>query len=1199
MFDITIYSKGSKHAGAKYLYENLIDSFDNKKDITAYYLGSDSKVSNVYKEVRMNEYICSQAIDTAFHIKNREITGKNYKALENAMAGIVRGEKVLKVSDAEHTPGADFTFSVPKSVSVLFSQVSKENQDKLLKALDEAVKESFKYTKNYLNSRKGAGGSEDIDGDFLAGKFIHFDSRAGDPQLHAHISIANCMLCDDGVWRTIDFSKILNGEVRHTIGAVFRNELARNLVALGLDIELTGKTDNENEFFEIKGIDKHVMERMSKRSKEIMKTQQELIDKIENRYSNVINVVIRSEKYGNDDERRFKLVERLSQRKKKTLHKLEHKSTKDYIALNSRKTKNKDLKVESMMEMWDVELSKAGFTKAVAAGFFQERKGKVENVVKNYKDIVNEILTDKKVMFTAQELEKKLFQEFCGTKSMGQIKRLKQKILNDKSLVQLSYDKEKKALGYTSIEQIELSNDNLVVAKRMATADNNIGFTRKDAGRYFIEMAKNNVKFMHEEQKQAFLFLTENPAKLKIVVGKPGTGKTWILEQVSKALATKDVQFYGCAIAAKTAKNLEQETGIKSFTIDKILTDSANEKLAIPKNITLVIDEAGMIGTKKWNQLMSLAEEHNWNVIAVGDPKQIASVNVGMPIKDILDSDYGASISMELSNIQRQKTAELQSVAQSAAKLAVDEVFKKLQDFNIIQVKENDNDVLESIAADFLADTHTSKIMIAQTNEQCFKLNEMVRKHYKEAGLVSGEEVTITNEVNGEVIEQVVSVGDTIRFTKNDRKLKVSNGDTGRIRAIQETNSGYSILVEVEGGKIVKLNTSDTENNRAIFKLNYAITDYASQGQSIDSVYAIASDGKLANAETLNVKLTRCKLAQKVYITKEDYEDFDSIYNRKQHKIAANQLQDVSEEVEAIAAEVVEQNGTSSDFINKLVEDTEIELGDKKDSDNKKVSIELFERTASLLVSQVDVPDEEDQEDENFLELDSDEEFTISNHYFKPEEEPVLIKEVLSDTEIEESLILDYFEKYNIFVAGDNDSIAALALDNKKEFIEKFRLSSHEFPFELKHHIIAKKRSNYEEYYFVKVNEVELSEFEDLAEKHAINTIPSINEIEQIAGQDFHGKICPRILEMRNKLSIGEGFNNTFEMLSDKFSQRIGNHIFFLFKEKANGEYAVGRTTIDEYANYNRVKNGIPASVKPIRIDDLETINYKNHGITR
>src|SRR4051812_6018810 len=131
--------------------------------------------------------------------------------LDRVLAGEhpVSGEPLGRVV-RERVPGFDLTFSAPKSVSVVFGVGDDELRGLIRDAHDEAVAEALGYLeREAIATRRGAGGTKVIRGYGVIGAaFRHRTSRAGDPQLHTHVLVANLVLGSDGRWGTLDGRRI-------------------------------------------------------------------------------------------------------------------------------------------------------------------------------------------------------------------------------------------------------------------------------------------------------------------------------------------------------------------------------------------------------------------------------------------------------------------------------------------------------------------------------------------------------------------------------------------------------------------------------------------------------------------------------------------------------------------------------------------------------------------------------------------------------------------------------------------------------------------------------------------------------------------------------------------------------------------------------------------------------------------------------
>lgn len=107
--------------------------------------------------------------------------------------------------------GFDFTFSIPKSASVLWAVADAGTQALIARAHHAAVAELVAFmerevaaTRTGATAADGAVAQVDVHG-LIATAYDHYDSRAGDPHLHTHVVISNkVQTVLDGKWRSLD-----------------------------------------------------------------------------------------------------------------------------------------------------------------------------------------------------------------------------------------------------------------------------------------------------------------------------------------------------------------------------------------------------------------------------------------------------------------------------------------------------------------------------------------------------------------------------------------------------------------------------------------------------------------------------------------------------------------------------------------------------------------------------------------------------------------------------------------------------------------------------------------------------------------------------------------------------------------------------------------------------------------------------------
>lgn len=191
--------------------------FSEVKDLTSYYLESGSPAGKWFgsglEGISMNEgdpvkkRHARKLFDELRDPITGEALGRRPMSTQQTPAGATTPKGKLARSKREAVAGFDLTFSVPKSVSVLWALADPTTQGNLYAAHQEAIDQTLKWLEaEVIQARSGHGGVAHVDVRGLIGtSFDHWESRAGDPQLHTHAVIANrVQRVEDGQWVTLD-----------------------------------------------------------------------------------------------------------------------------------------------------------------------------------------------------------------------------------------------------------------------------------------------------------------------------------------------------------------------------------------------------------------------------------------------------------------------------------------------------------------------------------------------------------------------------------------------------------------------------------------------------------------------------------------------------------------------------------------------------------------------------------------------------------------------------------------------------------------------------------------------------------------------------------------------------------------------------------------------------------------------------------
>ena len=204
----------------------------------------------------------------------RVAAGKFEKLLRGYVPGTDLRLGRMRDGQHEHRPGFDITFSAPKSVSLaaLLPTAERPRGDRaVIRAHDEAVRATLDWIEATMLQTRGWDPATRrrprVSAPAMAAAtFRHIASRNLDPQLHTHAVIANVTRDAEGRWKSVE-PTLIHRNAR-LIGAYYRNELSRRLIEKGYSVlpAMAGRVPS----FEIAGYGREVCEAFSTRRRDML-----------------------------------------------------------------------------------------------------------------------------------------------------------------------------------------------------------------------------------------------------------------------------------------------------------------------------------------------------------------------------------------------------------------------------------------------------------------------------------------------------------------------------------------------------------------------------------------------------------------------------------------------------------------------------------------------------------------------------------------------------------------------------------------------------------------------------------------------------------------------------------------------------------------------------------------------------------------
>ena len=330
------------------------------------------------------------------------------------------------------------------------------------------------------------------------------------------------------------------------------------------------------------------------------------------------------------------------------------------------------------------------------------------------------------------------------------------------------------------------------------------------------------------EQLEAYEHLISE-GDLKVMVGVAGSGKSRLLSVARQAWEAQGYRVKGAALAGIAAENLETGSGISARTLASYEYAWKRERDLLTSNDILVIDEAGMLGTRQMERVLDAAATAGAKVVLVGDPEQLTAIEAGAALRGII-AETGFA---ELTEVRRQKKDwHRKATRQFASAQTTDALLAYEQSGATIQVATRDtarSTLAGRWAHDTKANPDQTRMMLAYTRADVRELNNLARGIRRERGELGRSEVVETERG-----KQEFAVHDRIYFLRNERSLGVKNGTQGVIERID--NGVFE--VKLDGRK--ETIQVDPRFYRDLDH-GYAATVYKAQGVTVDRSFILAT----------------------------------------------------------------------------------------------------------------------------------------------------------------------------------------------------------------------------------------------------------------------------------------------------------------------------------------------------------------------
>jgi conjugative relaxase-like TrwC/TraI family protein len=734
------------------------------------------------------------------------LTGKNLRR-RHPKARTITVEKINPASGERRweektlrpVAGFDLVFSVPKSVSLLHALGDEPTR----RAINEAHTAAWQAALAYLEDeacvvRRGTGGVAREHGEgFVAAAYQHRTSRAQEPQLHTHVIVAN-MACrpSDGKWRALDGEAILK-TYRLAAGYLYQAHLRGELSqSLGVEWETPYKG-----LADVRGVAREVIDEFS--------------------------------------TRRMQVVEHMDER-----------GTSGFWAAQVAAWDSRDRKEHfdllRLREEWGARAAEHGLGRSELDAVMH-RVSWQEPTSRGLLEVARGLLgptglTERSTAFSDPDLVVAWSEAHAQGASAERVRMLAARFFGMNGVEPVGEAAQPgRPARYSTRELLETERAALALVERGIASD------APSVSAEATETTVRETPTLTAEQTAMLRAVASSQDRVICVVGHAGSGKTTAARAVADAFRAARVPVIGAAPTGIAAEKLQDETGIPSTTLHRLL------QRPLPERCLVVVDEAGMAETRILAPLLERVEPAQAKIVLIGDASQLPAVGSGGLFTGIVER-HGA---IELGENRRQRDRDerhaLESIRNGLGRdyLAFAEGNGRLisSDAPVRTKIRLLSDWWEAARSDL-----SGNIMVALRRRDVTELNTLAHALMDSHGRLGRKRLTVAGAE--------YAAGDRIVCLRNDNSLGVKNGTRATVEAVDRKHR--TLTAVTDRGDRIELGGRYLEVGHV--RHAYALTGHAAQGVTVERAFVLGVGGQRLQ-EWGYVALSRARQETRLYVT--------------------------------------------------------------------------------------------------------------------------------------------------------------------------------------------------------------------------------------------------------------------------------------------------------------------------------------------
>jgi conjugative relaxase-like TrwC/TraI family protein len=732
-------------------------------------------------------------------------------------------ERLVAAQGQSRTPGFDCTFSAPKSVSLLWALGPPEVSRHVREAHDAAVDAALAVLEDEASrARRGRGGLVQVDAEgFVAAAFRHRTSRAGDPQLHTHVLVANLAhVAGENRWTALDARPLYAWA--KTAGYLYEAQLRAELTRR-LGVEWTQPVRG---IAEIAGIPKPMLRHFSRRRQQVEAHLAE-VGFTSGKAAQVATYATRTAK----DRSTSSLSLWMEWRERAEALGLDEDQLATVWAGTAR---------YHPVEPGSTQ-ARAMFARlALASGITEQRSTfNRRDAIQNVCDLLPDGADSGDVMALANAF---LVSRDVVHLASGDTDRLRR---GDGKSAPIPTDPRR----FTTREMVQTEGYLLHLAASHCDAGAGLAHpgTVADALARRPSLSDEQVAMVHR--------ICRSGAGVDVIVGVPGAGKTSALTAAYDAWTSSGHRVIGATLAARAARQLEVGSGIRSSTLTRLLADlDRPDGGRLGPDHVVVVDEASMVGTRKLLQLVRHAHSAGAKVVLIGDPCQLPEIEAGGAFAGLARRGDRTAL-----RTNRRQNEPWERQALSDIRLGrAEEAVAAYVAHGRIHHDPDPNVVRDRMIDDWWTATSdgVDVLMLAAHHRQVDALNQRARQRMRTAGRLGEREVHLGG--------RAYAVGDTVLAQRNDYRHSLLNGTRGTIAALDQR--ARRLVVTTDDRATVTIPFAYADGGSLTH--GYALTIHKAEGATVAIALVLAN--ATMTRQQLYTAVSRGSQRNGIYLSTDD-----------------------------------------------------------------------------------------------------------------------------------------------------------------------------------------------------------------------------------------------------------------------------------------------------------------------------------------